>query len=285
MIPFLGIQAGSSVSEKFPGGKLGRVDVRLSRRVRVSGRAGMDMCAHQNETSIRPAVRRDRGFQQGLVSSNASSHNGAMAFTRRSLFAVTILGGAAGALAAQTKSGWKPLFDGQSLKGWKETPFRAKGEVHVKDATIVIGKGHMTGITWTGEFPKSAYEVRFKAARLDGNDFFAGITFPVNDSHCTWINGGWGGSVVGLSSLDGDDASENDTSTVREFVKGQWYAFRLEVTEKRIRGWIDEALVIDADITGRRVGLRDGETELCIPLGFATYSTTAGLRNVEYRLL
>ena len=202
--------------------------------------------------------------------------------------ALTVIFILATALAAQTPAAsgeWTPLFDGQSLKGWKETPFRGRGEVHVKDGTILLGKGRMTGITWTGEFPKSGYEIRFEAARLEGNDFFAGITFPVKDSFCSWINGGWGGSVVGLSSLDGDDASENDTSTARDFVKGRWYAFRLAVTEGRIRGWIDGTLVIDADVTGRRVGLRAGETELCTPLGFATYSTAAGLRKVEFRLL
>ena len=202
--------------------------------------------------------------------------------------ALTVFFVVAAALAAQTPvatSEWTPLFDGQSLKGWKETPFRGRGEVLVKDGTILIGKGHLTGITWTGEFPKSGYEIRFEAARLEGNDFFAGITFPVKDSFCSWINGGWGGSVVGLSSLDGDDASENDTSTARDFVKGRWYAFRLAVTEGRIRGWIDGTLVIDADITGRKVGLRAGETELCTPLGFASYSTAAGLRKVEFRLL
>jgi hypothetical protein len=184
-----------------------------------------------------------------------------------------------------TPGGWVSMFDGKSLQGWKETPFRGRGEVQVKDEMIVIGKGHLTGITWTGEFPKSGYEIRFEAARLEGNDFFAGITFPVKDSYCSWINGGWGGTVVGLSSLDGDDASENDTSTIREFVKGRWYAFRLEVRENRIRGWIDGAVVIDADITGRRVGLRPGEIDLCIPLGFASYSTVAGLRKVQFRRL
>lgn len=190
--------------------------------------------------------------------------------------------GAAGGLSA---ADWISLFDGQSLKGWKETPFRSRGTVETKDGTITLGKGRLTGITWTGEFPTTGYDVRFEAARVDGNDFFAGITFPVKDSFCSWINGGWGGTVVGLSSLDGDDASENETSTVREFEKGRWYAFRLEVTEKRIRGWIDEALVIDADIAGRRVGLRAGEIELCTPLGFASYATVAGLRKLEYRRL
>lgn len=196
-----------------------------------------------------------------------------------------LLGWIAIAWAAPGFSQWTPLFDGQSLKGWKETPFRGRGEVGVKDGVITIGKGYLTGITWTGEFPKSGYEIRFEAVRVEGSDFFAGITFPVKDSYCTWINGGWGGTVVGLSSLDGDDASENDTSTVRDFEKGKWYRFRLEVTENRIRGWIDDALVIDADIKERQVGLRPGDIDLCIPLGFATYKTIGQLRKIEYRRL
>jgi len=210
------------------------------------------------------------------------------AFTgERCALAVALVCAAVGVLAGQSsKPGeWIPLFDGQSLKGWKETPFKGRGEVHVKDGMIVIGRGHLTGITWTGEFPRSGYEIRFEAARLEGGDFFSGITFPVNDSYCSWINGGWGGYTVGLSSLDGDDASENDTSTQKDFVKGRWYSFRLAVTENRIRGWIDGELIIDADITGRRVGLRPGEIDLNTPLGFATYSTVAGLRKIEYRRL
>lgn len=190
-----------------------------------------------------------------------------------------------GAAAASAQAPWTPLFDGQSLKGWKETPFSGRGSVEVKDGIIVIGKGRLTGITWTGEFPKSGYEIRFEAARLEGNDFFAGITFPVGGSYCSWINGGWGGAVVGLSNLDGDDASENDTSTMREFEKGRWYAFRLVVTENRIQGWIDGNVAVDADIRGRRVGLRPGEIDRSLPLGFASYATVAGLRKVEYRRL
>jgi Domain of Unknown Function (DUF1080) len=211
-----------------------------------------------------------------------------MAIIGQFALAAALVYGAAGGLAAQSLAPpgeWISLFDGVSLNGWKETPFKGRGEVHIKDRMISIGRGRLTGITWTGKFPRSGYEIRFEAARLEGSDFFAGITFPVKDSFCSWINGGWGGSVVGLSSLDDDDASENDTSTVRDFVKGRWYAFRLAVTEGRIRGWIDGELVIDAEITGRRVGLRPGEIDLCTPLGFASYSTVAGLRKVEYRRL
>jgi len=211
-----------------------------------------------------------------------------MTITGRIALAAVLVCGPAGVLAGQSAAPageWISMFDGKTLKGWKETPFFGHGEVQVKDGMVVIGKGHLTGVTWAGEFPKSSYEIRFEAARLDGGDFFAGITFPVKESFCSWINGGWGGSVVGLSSLDGSDASENDTSTGMDFVRGRWYAFRLAVTENRIRGWIDGELIIDADITGRRVDLRPGEIDLSTPLGFATYSTVAGLRKVEYRRL
>jgi hypothetical protein len=210
----------------------------------------------------------------------------AMTMTRRRVLAAGLLGCGARIAAGQAAKGdWISLFDGKSLAGWKETPFHAHGTVQVKDGMIVIGKGYLTGITWTGDFPKTNYEVQFEAARLEGSDFFAGITFPVGESHCSWINGGWGGSVVGLSSLDGDDASENDTSTNREFEKGRWYMFRLEVTPVRIRGWIGDDLTIDADIKGRQVGLRAGEIELSRPLGFAAYSTVGGLKRVAYRRL
>ena len=215
------------------------------------------------------------------ITRRTSSIIGIMTFTRRSALATLL----AGSVTGQTTARWISLFDGKSLKGWKATPFSKHGEVSVKDGTIIIGEGRLTGVTWTGDFPHSGYEIQFEAARLNGNDFFAGITFPVNDSFCSWINGGWGGTVVGLSSLDGDDASENDTNTARDFAKGRWYAFRLRVTKSRIEGWIDGQVVIDADITGRRVGLRPGEIDLSTPLGFATYSTTAGLRKIKYRLL
>ncbi len=180
---------------------------------------------------------------------------------------------------------WQPLFDGSSLAGWRETGFSGRGKVGVVEDSIVLGKGILTGITWTKDFPRSNYEVRLEAMRVDGSDFFAGITFPVYDSFCSWINGGWGGMVVGLSSLDDMDAAENDTSIRRVFESGRWYALRLRVTEDRIQAWIDERPVIDAYFADRLVGLRPGEIELSKPFGIAAYATTAKLRKIEYRLL
>lgn len=180
---------------------------------------------------------------------------------------------------------WKALFDGVSLKGWKETPFLAHGKVTVADGAIVLGAGALTGVTWAGDFPKSDFEVRLEAMRVEGDDFFAGITFPYFDSFCSWIVGGWGGMTVGLSSLDNMDASENDTSTSRKFEPGRWYALRLRVEAERIQAWIDAEQVIDAQIGNREVSLRPGEIELSRPFGIASYWTAAKLRKLEYREL
>jgi hypothetical protein len=143
----------------------------------------------------------------------------------------------------------------------------------------------MTGITWTRAFPRSNYEVRFEGVRLQGNDFFASLTFPAGGSHCTWVTGGWGGDIVGLSSLDGWDASENETRSYFNFENGRWYVLRLQVTDDRISAWIDDERVINVAIAGRSIGLRPGEIELSAPLGFASYATNGALRKIEYRLL
>ena len=190
----------------------------------------------------------------------------------------------AGALTAQEPA-WKSMFDGRSLAGWKETPFSGRGKVRVEDGAIVLEKGVLTGITWASEFPKSNFEVRMEAMRVQGSDFFAGITFPFFDTHCTWINGGWGGMVVGLSSLDNMDASENETSQMRTFENGRWYQLRLLVTTDRMQAWIGDEKVIDVYVANRDIGLRSGEIELSAPFGIASYSTVAKLRKIEYRVL
>jgi hypothetical protein len=197
----------------------------------------------------------------------------------------TVPGKATGTPAQPAAAQWQPMFDGKSLKGWKEAEFPGAGEVRVSDGAIVLGRSYMTGVNWTAPFPKSDYEIRYEAARVQGGEFFAALTFPVNDSFCTLINGGWGGMLVGLSSLDGRDASENETTQSWDFVTGQWYEFRLVVNRDRIRVWIDGKAVIDVNIANRDVSLRPGEIELSTPLGFASYSTVGAIRKVEYRPL
>jgi hypothetical protein len=188
-------------------------------------------------------------------------------------------------LSGDLDSAWKPLFDGTSLSGWKSTNFGGEGEVLVQDGSIVLDFGSsITGITYTRDFPKTNYEIRLEAMRADGRDFFCGMTFPVADSHCSLIVGGWGGAVVGLSSIDGKDASENETTKFLKFENGKWYRFRVQVSPQKIKAWIDDEVVIDQSIEGRKISTRS-EVNLSKPLGFASFETKALLRKLEYREL
>lgn len=188
---------------------------------------------------------------------------------------------------AQPKSGdWQPLFDGKTLQGWREAPFKNHSKISVENGALMLAAGApMTGATWTGDFPKTNYEVRFEGERLRGGDFFASLTFPVEQSFCTWVIGGWGGDTVGLSSIDDADASENETHTMFNFERAHWYRFRLAVTPKRIQAWIDDQQVINVSIEGRSIGLRFETMKLSAPLGFASYNTEGAVRRIEYRPL
>jgi hypothetical protein len=90
---------------------------------------------------------------------------------------------------------------------------------------------------------------------------------------------------VGLSSLDGWDASDNETRSYFDFEKGRWYAFRLRVTPDRITGWIDDKQIVNVEISGRKISLRPGEMRLSAPFGFASYGTTGAVRKIDYRPL
>lgn len=178
---------------------------------------------------------------------------------------------------------WKPLFDGEALGDWKPTEFGGEGEVTVVDGVVRIGAGaSLSGCTWSGDFPRQGYEVAVEARRVEGDDFFCGLTFPVGDDACSLILGGWGGGVVGLSCIDGADASENETSQYREFERGRWYEVVVRVTPERIVCLLDRETVVDLPIGGRRISVRH-EVELSKPLGIATYATTAEVRNIRWR--
>ncbi|MCL2742966.1 MAG: DUF1080 domain-containing protein [Planctomycetaceae bacterium] len=191
------------------------------------------------------------------------------------------------------KYAWQKMFNGKDLKDWTVPVFGGDGEVAVKDGGIVLGQGAMaTGIKYEKVFPKLDYEICYEAKRTMGSDFFAALTFPVGDSFCTFINGGWGGGTTGLSCVDHMDASENETSTAFSFRDNDWYKFRVQVTGKFIKVWItetkkdktEEKLVIDLETKDKTISLRD-ETTLYKPLGICTWVSEGVLRNIEYRHL
>ena len=175
------------------------------------------------------------------------------------------------------------LFDGKTLKGWKKTEFGGEGDVEVEDGVLVLSEGaDMTGVHTERKLPKMNYEIEFDAQRIEGSDFFVGLTFPVEKKFCSLIMGGWGGGVCGLSSIDGYDASENPTTSYQQFKKGQWYHVRLRVTKAKIEAWIDKDKIVDQTTTNRDLSVRF-EVEASQPLGFASYQTIAGLKNIKLR--
>jgi hypothetical protein len=175
------------------------------------------------------------------------------------------------------------LFNGKNLDGWKETDFGGRGVVTVENREIKMSMGaELTGINWTNAavLPKSNYEIELDAMKVDGTDFFCGLTMPFGNSFCTLIVGGWGGGVVGISSINGADASENDSTRMMNFETNRWYHIRVRVTPEKIATWIDGENVIDVPIEGRKVSMRGGEIEDSIPLGIATWQTSAAFKNI-----
>ncbi|MCX6256234.1 MAG: DUF1080 domain-containing protein [Bacteroidia bacterium] len=175
------------------------------------------------------------------------------------------------------------LFDGKSLDGWEITNFGPQGPVYISGDAIILGMGDgCTGITWGKGFPVINYIVTLEAKRVSGNDFFCGMTFPVGKDPCTLIVGGWGGTVVGLSSINKMDASENETITLKNFEKDRWYRICLTVKADTIKALIDDVVVVDFAIGDKKLSIRP-EVELSKPFGIASWKTTAAIRNIRVK--
>ena len=181
------------------------------------------------------------------------------------------------------------LFDGKSLSGWR--PFEDRdypamyGKVRVADGSIILeAGGPMTGIAWQGNLPRDNYEVELEGMRVEGYDFFCGLTFPVGDSPLTLILGGWGGSTVGLSNIDGYSAVENQTTTSMSFESKRWYRIRLRVTPEKVEAWVDDEKKIDLE-RGQHQFTVWPQQEPGRPLGITSYATKAALRGMRMRAL
>ena len=201
------------------------------------------------------------------------------------LAGVALLGCAAGGANGDDPS-WQPLFDGGTLAGWSVVSGGAGGPVDVADGRLVLGRGEpMTLIALAPDaafaFPRDGYEVELVAARVTGDDFFVGLTFPVGDGELTLILGGWGGSLCGLSCLDGEDAASNETKRFRRFERGRDYRVRVRVVRGRVAASVDDEGLVDVDTLGRRCSLRS-EVEPCAPLGLATYRTEARISGLRW---
>ena len=110
---------------------------------------------------------------------------------------------------------WRTLLDGHTHAGWGSADNVAGlGELRFEKPGMVFDFGDpLTIAVYTNALPTVDYEVEIVGRKVEGADFFCGFTFPVSTNHCSLILGGWGGFVTGISSLDGLDASENETAS------------------------------------------------------------------------
>lgn len=174
----------------------------------------------------------------------------------------------------------RSILNQHTLQKWVKTNFSGNGPVNISDSVIIIAAGNgLTGVTWTGEFPKKNYEISLQAMRVQGDDFFCGLTFPVRGTYCSLIVGGWGGRVVGISNIDWTDASENITTLNMPFRDNVWHHVRLKVTDEKIIVWIDDSPVIDLLYLNHQLSLHQF-MEPSVPFGIATWKTTARIRNI-----
>ena len=148
------------------------------------------------------------------------------------------------------------------------------------DRVIELSIGDpMSGVYWDGSVPKTNYRLRYRAKRIEGFDFFAAATFPVGDDTITFVPGGWGGGVTGISSIDGQDASDNETTRYVALKTDRWYAFEIIVTDAKIVAKIDGEVVADVGREGKTFSMRD-EMDVCKPLGFAAFQGDAIIRDI-----
>lgn len=164
------------------------------------------------------------------------------------------------------------------------------GEEAKKAGVLLLGPGEPFSIVkYEGRQPLHVdnYEVRWEAMRLEGSDFFAALTFPVGSAEkcATFVTGGWGGWVIGVSSLNDLFANENETTGSVEFQQGRWYEFTLQVNKKSLRALVDGKEKFHVTLNGRTIGMHPSDIRKSMPFGFATYSTKGAIRNVRIRPL
>jgi hypothetical protein len=79
-----------------------------------------------------------------------------------------LLAAAAAQPPAQVEGeGWRPLFDGKSLSGWRVTDFGGNGRVEIQNGLLVFWMGDpFVGVNCTNEMPTVNYEVALEAMRV-----------------------------------------------------------------------------------------------------------------------
>jgi len=190
-------------------------------------------------------------------------------------------------VAQDIPEGWESLFDGKTLSGWEIVTYGGEGQPYVRNGILVLPKaeaGVMTGVCWVGDsLPENSYIIYYEARRTEGVDIFAGLTFLYGETAASLIFGGWGGIVNGLSSINGYDASENETTQLFSLKDHEWYKVQLRVTPDSIRATVGNEQVIDMATAGKDIHLRSANLDTGLTLW--SYASTGEIRNIRIKRL
>ncbi|MBQ6828659.1 MAG: hypothetical protein IJO46_11660, partial [Thermoguttaceae bacterium] len=77
---------------------------------------------------------------------------------------------------------------------------------------------------------------------------------------------------------------QNSTSSFYNFKNDKWYRFRIQVSKRALRVWVDDEVGIDCVVEGRRLGTRF-EVSRCEPLGLTSWISKGVIKVVRFRAL
>ena len=70
---------------------------------------------------------------------------------------------------------------------------------------------------------------------------------------------------------------------IEGFEDNRWYKIKLRVTDPKIEAWLDEKQFVDLELQDKKISVRPGDIELCIPLGLCSFQTRAQYRNLVWK--
>ena len=180
---------------------------------------------------------------------------------------------------------WVSLVDDEHVSFWKFIDFGGREAFEIEKGVLTVEAGYpMAGFVYKGAFPKTNYELELEAKKIQGTDFFCLVTFPVGDQFCSLVVGGWGGTVTGISCIDGVDASENKTKTARKYEKDRWYKVRIQVTPAQVHCWLDDETIVDLPTQGVKLSLRT-DVDNTKPLSVCSFETISQWKNIRFKSL
>ncbi|MFF8970731.1 ThuA domain-containing protein [Streptomyces sp. NPDC014995] len=166
------------------------------------------------------------------------------------------------------ETGYRPLFDGTSLDGWKQA---GPGSFTLDDDGTLMSSGGM-GLLWYAASGLSSYSVKLDwrmsgASGDDNSGVFVG--FPPSDDPWSAVHNGY------EVQIDATDVPERTTGSVYGFQSadlkkrdralnppGEWNTYEIRVEGERLRVWLNGVKINDFTNTDPVRSLRDGHLGL-----------------------